>query len=216
MQDKKKEVETVSYKLIAFDLDGTLLNDDKSISPENLRALEAAAARGAELVPATGRIVTGVPEQIRRLPFIRYYIAINGACVYDAREDRTLYRGEIPPELALRLCRYMDTLPVLYDCYQYGTGWISRDMLERAAPYFVLEPGIYELVKWTRHPVDDLKETLLERREPVQKFQMYFKPEQMDLRRQQIEQLPRPCWPWRSIWAWSGARPWPLATAATI
>ena len=61
-------------KLIAFDLDGTLFDDDKHIPPENLRALEAAADRGFVLVPATGRMVPGIPENVRSLPFCRYYI----------------------------------------------------------------------------------------------------------------------------------------------
>ena len=43
-------------KIIAFDLDGTLLDDKKHIPQENLRALREAAAAGALLVPATGRL----------------------------------------------------------------------------------------------------------------------------------------------------------------
>ncbi len=96
-------MKTYPYKLIAFDLDGTLLRDDKSIPEENLRALAAAAGRGIELVPATGRIFRGIPEAVKDLPFVRYYILSNGAAVYDSREDRTLYRGDVPLETAL-LC----------------------------------------------------------------------------------------------------------------
>lgn len=178
-------------KLIAFDLDGTLLRDDKSVPEENLLALKAAAVRGVQLVPATGRIVEAVPEVIRTLPNVRYYIAVNGAYVVDAREDRVLYRGEIPVELALRVCEYGDTLPVLYDCYQYNTGWISRDMLDRVPAYFIKEPGILQLVRRTRTPVEDLKETFRRRGDPVQKLQFYFQPDQMDLRQAVSEELAR-------------------------
>ena len=181
----------MAYKLIAFDLDGTFLDDDKSVPPENLRALEEAARRGIHIVPATGRIMEGVPEEIRKLPFIRYYIAINGAYVYDAGEDKVLYRGEIPASLAVEFCGYMDTLPVLYDCYQYNFGWMSRDMYERTGEYLAHEPGIHALLKRTRTPVDDLKETLRQRGDPVQKMQMYFKPERLDERQRQLELVPR-------------------------
>ena len=102
----------MKYKLIAFDLDGTLLDGRKQVSPENLRALEAAAESGAVVAAATGRIIGGIPEEIRSLPFLRYYISVNGAYVYDTLEDRVLYRGEIPVKMALALCRYMDALPV--------------------------------------------------------------------------------------------------------
>ena len=65
----------MKYKLIAFDLDGTLLDGRKQVSPENLRALEAAAESGAVVAAATGRIIGGIPEEIRSLPFLRYYIS---------------------------------------------------------------------------------------------------------------------------------------------
>ena len=93
----------MKFKLIAFDLDGTILHDDKTISERSLRALYAAHERGALIVPATGRIYKGVPAALRLQPFSRYYITINGAKVYDAQRDETLCRAEMPNELALRL-----------------------------------------------------------------------------------------------------------------
>ena len=44
-----------NVRLIAFDLDGTLLDSDKRLSEENAAALARAAERGVEIVPATGR-----------------------------------------------------------------------------------------------------------------------------------------------------------------
>ena len=163
----------MSRKLIAFDLDGTLLDDEKRVPPENLRALEAAAERGWVPVPATGRIVRGIPEPVKRLPGVRYFIVSNGAGVYDAAEDRLLYRGDVPVELALRCYAYMDTLPVIYDCYQNESGWMTRWMYENCEPYFPTEPHMLEIVKRLRVPVDDLKETLRQRGEPLQKLQLF-------------------------------------------
>ena len=82
-------------KLIAFDLDGTLLKNNKELTPRTLKALGQASEAGICLVPTTGRLYDGVPEEIRALPFIRYVIAANGAQIYDAREERTLYRAEM-------------------------------------------------------------------------------------------------------------------------
>lgn len=181
----------MAYRLVAFDLDGTFLNNDKSIPPENLRAIEAAAARGVQIVPATGRVLAGVPEPIMRLPFIRYFISINGAYVYDREEDRVLYRGEIPLDASLRILEYMDTLPVIYDCYQENQGWMTRSMYERAPEYFVSEPHMLDFFRRMRLPVEELKETLRERGKPVQKLQMHFQPHQMELRQQLTERMPR-------------------------
>ena len=73
-------------KLIAFDLDGTLLKDNKELAPETMEVLRQAAEAGICLVPTTGRLYDGVPEELRTQPFIRYVIAANGAEVYDAKD----------------------------------------------------------------------------------------------------------------------------------
>ena len=75
-------------KLILTDLDGTLLRDDKSLSPANRQALERAAAQGAQVVIATGRFYEGIPVELRDLPFLRYFILMNGAKAYDRAEDK--------------------------------------------------------------------------------------------------------------------------------
>ena len=157
-------------KLIAFDLDGTLLDGRKNIPEANLQALRAAAEAGVLLVPATGRIYTGIPEQIRSLPGGRYFITIYA---YDAVEDRNLYSSELSVELCLRLIRYMDELPIIYDCYQDNWGYITRSMFQRAGD-FIPDPGIMKMMRELRTPVDDLAETLRQKGRPVQKMQMHF------------------------------------------
>ena len=176
----------MACRLIAFDLDGTLLDNEKRIPEENLSALYEAAERGVLLVPATGRILRGIPREMRELPFLRYYILSNGALVYDAQEDRTLCRADIPLELTLRVMDYLDTLPVLYDCYQNDVGWMSQSMFEKAPPYFIREPQVLKMVEQLRIRVPDLKETLREHREPVQKIQFFFLPEDNALRLETI------------------------------
>ena len=160
-------------KLIAFDLDGTLLDRQKNIPEANLQALKAAAEAGALLVPATGRIYTGIPELIRTLPGARYFITINGAYAYDAVEDRNLYSSELSVDTCLRLIDYMDRLPVIYDCYQDNWGYITRSMFQRAGD-FIPDPGIMKMMRELRTPVDNLSETLRQRGRPVQKMQMHF------------------------------------------
>ena len=177
----------MKIKLIAFDLDGTLLRDDKSITERSLRALAAAHDRGVLIVPATGRIYKGVPAPLRLAPFSHYYITINGALVYDAKKDAALYRAEMPNELTLRLMEHMDTLDVIYDCYKDDWGYVSRSMYERAGEY-IADRGILDLFYRSRTPVDDLKEFLRADGGSVQKAQMHFR--DMRAKKKELEILP--------------------------
>ena len=69
----------MNVKLIAFDLDGTLLDSEKHLPPENLAALRAAYDMGIVLVPATGRILKAIPDELMAPGLFRYFIFANGA-----------------------------------------------------------------------------------------------------------------------------------------
>ena len=43
-------------RLVALDLDGTVFNDEKEITPRTLEAIRAAIAKGVDVIPATGRV----------------------------------------------------------------------------------------------------------------------------------------------------------------
>ena len=178
-------------KLIAFDLDGTLFDDRKQLPQENIAALRAAGDAGILLVPATGRILQGLPDQLLQLGLFRYFIFANGASVYDLDTETQLFSACIPPELAVRICEHMDTLPVLYDCYRGEWGYMTQWMYEAAPDFFALEPEILKLVRRLRKPVPELKENIREVDAPLEKLQMYFRPEQMAERERQLLKLPR-------------------------
>ena len=168
-------------RIIALDLDGTLLNSRKELTPACRDALDRAAAAGIEIVPTTGRFFGGMPEAIRALPYLRYAITINGAQVADIRNDEVVYRAEIPAAQAVEIMRYLDALPVIYDCYQDNWGWMNRDMWERCGD-FVPDEHYYTMVRELRTPVDDLKQTILERGRGVQKIQLFTKDEPLRAR----------------------------------
>ena len=178
-------------KMIAFDLDGTLFDDRKQLPQENIAALRAAGDAGIHLVPATGRILQGLPDQLLQLGLFRYFIFANGASVYDLDTETQLFSACIPPELAVRICEHMDTLPVLYDCYRGEWRYMTQWMYEAAPDFFALEPEILKLVRRLRKPVPELKENIREVDVPLEKLQMYFRPEQMAERERQLLELPR-------------------------
>lgn len=160
-------------KLILTDLDGTLLRDDKSLSPANCTALVRAAAQGAEVVVATGRFFGGIPRELLELPFLRYFILMNGAKVYDRREDRVLYRSEIPLAQAERVMDLLEPLDCTVDCYQNDVGWMERRYFDHL-DYYVTDPVSRAMVRSHRRPVDDLRAQVRAGGDTVQKMQAYF------------------------------------------
>ncbi|MEG2000423.1 MAG: HAD family hydrolase [Evtepia sp.] len=81
-------------RLIGLDLDGTLLDEKKEITPKTRLALLDAMARGIIIVPVTGRPFGGIPEVVRDLPGLRYVISSNGATVLDGA--KTIFARHIP------------------------------------------------------------------------------------------------------------------------
>ena len=175
-------------RLIALDLDGTLLNTQKQLSEENRAALVRAARAGIHVVPTTGRFFDGMPEAVRALPFLRYAITINGAEVADRRTGEELYKADIPLERALELMRYLDTLPVIYDCYQDNAGWISRHLKARIDST-VKDPHFRKMLHELRKPVPELKAFVTERGRDVQKIQFFIPTP--ELRQELLETLPK-------------------------
>lgn len=74
-------------RLVALDLDGTLLNSQSQISPRTRQAIADAVGRGVIVLPCTGRPLASLPPLVAQLPGIRYAITSNGAAVWDLGSD---------------------------------------------------------------------------------------------------------------------------------
>ena len=173
-------------RLIALDLDGTLLNSAKELTPRTRDALYAAAAQGIEIVPSTGRFYGGMPESVRALPFVRYAITINGSQVFDVRTGGALYRAELPLEECLQILSYLDSLPVIYDCYMDNWGWMTAAM-QAKADEFAPDEHYRRMLRELRSPVPELKAYLREQGKSVQKLQLFTR--DLPLRERLLKEL---------------------------
>ena len=143
-------------RVIALDLDGTLLDSEKRLSEANREALARAAEKGVLIVPTTGRFFGMMPPAVRDLPFVRYAITINGAQVYDRETDTAIVRDEIPLDMALRVMETLDRYDVIYDCYRQNWGWMTAALQDKAADYATNEHYL-KMVREFRKPVPELK-----------------------------------------------------------
>lgn len=126
----------MKYKLLALDLDGTLLTDDKRISPRAVSALRAASDSGAMVVFCTGRryrTVIPMVEQIDRPILVAYN---NGAAVRECPEHRVVLKNLFPAERfvpVVDLLARFDLNPVIHvDEFEEGIDlYCNRNDLNR-------------------------------------------------------------------------------------
>lgn len=105
----------MEYRMIALDLDGTLNNDDKVITPRTREALIAAEKKGVRLVLASGRQAPGLKREADALSLADYHgllLSYNGGRVEDATTGEILYDQSVPNALAVRFLRHLEKFSV--------------------------------------------------------------------------------------------------------
>ncbi|OCT16609.1 phosphoglycolate phosphatase [Paenibacillus pectinilyticus] len=104
-----------SYKLIALDMDGTLLNEDKRISAENQAAIREATAQGKIVIMSTGRGAISAMPYIQELGLTTPLVVVNGSEVW-ASPDSLLRRTLVPMETI----RELHKLALENDCWWWA------------------------------------------------------------------------------------------------
>ncbi|MGN0190300.1 MAG: Cof-type HAD-IIB family hydrolase [Candidatus Cryptobacteroides sp.] len=92
----------MTYRMIVLDLDGTLTNDDKEITPRTLDALMQAQDRGVKVVLASGRPTYGIVPLARQLQLQShdgYILAYNGGSIISCRNGETVFNQTLAPSL---------------------------------------------------------------------------------------------------------------------
>ena len=92
-----------AYKLLALDMDGTLLDSRKQVLPKTAAALERLAAAGVAVAFSTGRGLAELSDYVPNLPFIKYGSCISGGLVYDFSNQRTVFAHPFETKLALEV-----------------------------------------------------------------------------------------------------------------
>ena len=78
-------------KLVAMDIDGTLLDSNKNLSEENKKTVKEYEERGIKFTFSTGRIDNELEEVSSKMPYVKYGIMCNGAYVIDFENNKMLY-----------------------------------------------------------------------------------------------------------------------------
>ncbi|MDA3881075.1 MAG: HAD family hydrolase [Prolixibacteraceae bacterium] len=93
--------------LVAVDLDGTLLRDDKTISDEDAVTLDSLGRRGVVRVAATGRSLHKVEEVLKAGAPVDFVVFSSGAGVYNWNMKRLLHSEQFDAGVAVNVCKHL-------------------------------------------------------------------------------------------------------------
>ena len=85
----------MKYKLLACDLDGTLLDDNSNVSAENLNAIDEMVKLGVEFAICTGRTNDEIPKVLLDNKSIRYIIYSDGSVILDKNKKKNIFEHYI-------------------------------------------------------------------------------------------------------------------------
>lgn len=105
------------YKLIAIDIDGTLLNSYGEVSDENKQAINMAIQKNVEVVLTSGRMPKAILPIANEINANKYIISGNGALVYDIQKDEVIYNNYMSKEKVLEIINLCEKNNMFYNLY---------------------------------------------------------------------------------------------------
>lgn len=137
------------YRMLALDIDGTLVNSRDEVSAATATALRSAAAAGIRVVLATGRRYSRTVPLVAPLAIDSPLITASGALVKRPHDHHTVFRAEFSTPLLIELLRLIDGLghyPLLCaDTYALGFDFyqppVARPLNAETNEYLELNPG---------------------------------------------------------------------------
>ena len=105
------------YKLVAVDLDGTLLNQYGDVTENTKRVIKNVMRKGTQVVLASGRSIDSIQNISNEIGASRYIVAGNGAVLYDIEEQKNLYENYIPIEKAKKIIDICEENSIFYNIY---------------------------------------------------------------------------------------------------
>lgn len=125
------------YKMIAVDLDGTMLNSYGEVTENTKRVVKQTIQKGTDVVIASGRSIDSIKSIAEEIGSSKYMIAGNGAVIYDIKSDKILYEKYIPKSKALDIIKTCEQNSIYYNIYTNKS--IIADSLRYNVLYYYKE-----------------------------------------------------------------------------
>jgi len=123
------------YKLVAIDLDGTMLNQYGIITEETKDVIKKVQEKGTEVMIASGRAITSVKRFSKEINSQKYFISGNGAVTYDIENNNILYENILKKQKALQIIKICEENSIYYNVYTEN-GIIAKNLNYNTLYYY--------------------------------------------------------------------------------
>lgn len=144
-----------AVKILAFDLDYTLLDSKKQVSARTRETLKRAARKGYTLVVATGRGLSTVPQMVLEIEGFTYIVTANGARVTELSTGRCVHAELLGEEDIKPALPFIEDPDIMREVFFDNRVYTDRHCLADLPRYGVTDPANQNYILTTREPVDD-------------------------------------------------------------
>ena len=109
------------YKLVAIDLDGTMLNSYGMVTENTKKAIKDTINKGTEVIIASGRPIDSIKTIAKEIGTENYFIAGNGALIYDIKKDEIIYEKFMNKQKVLEIIKICEENSIAYNIYTEKT-----------------------------------------------------------------------------------------------
>ena len=120
------------YKLVAIDLDGTMLDSYGQVTENTQKVIKNTIEKGTDVIIASGRPIDSIKTIAKEIGSEKYFIAGNGALIYDIQKDEILYEKYMNKEKVLEIIKICEENSISYNVYT------DKTILSTALKYNVL------------------------------------------------------------------------------
>lgn len=123
------------YKLVAIDLDGTMLNKYGIITENTKNVIKKVQEKGVEVIIASGRPINSVKNFSKEINSQKYFISGNGAITYDIKNDKIIYENILNKNKVLQVIKICEENSIYYNVYTEN-GIIAKNLNYNTLYYY--------------------------------------------------------------------------------
>lgn len=164
----------LDIKLIALDMDGTLLNEEGRLSFLSRTTLEQAMAEGIHVVISTGRVFSALPEDVLDVSGMEYAITSNGANILRLEDGMSVYSNLIGKNSVLEILPSIQEEDVMVEAFFDHEVVAERRCLENLERYGIIREKSQRYTLNTRKPVENLAAVMEKKADRMENINLIF------------------------------------------